>query len=58
MLYHLVAKLKAEAARIEMEAELTSQNEMREAEVKFWREQNELEIKKAKDLSDIEVIMT
>ncbi|XP_019849395.1 PREDICTED: major vault protein-like [Amphimedon queenslandica] len=50
-----LAKLKAEATRIEMEAELTCQTKMQEAEVQFLREQNELQIKRAKDLSNIEV---
>ncbi|XP_019849374.1 PREDICTED: major vault protein-like isoform X2 [Amphimedon queenslandica] len=50
-----LAKLKAEATRIEMEAELTCQTKMQEAEVQFLREQNELQIKRAKDLSKIEV---
>ncbi|XP_019849376.1 PREDICTED: major vault protein-like isoform X4 [Amphimedon queenslandica] len=53
-----LAKLKAEATRIEMEAELTCQTKMQEAEVQFLREQNELQIKRAKDLSKIEVSYT
>ncbi|XP_019849381.1 PREDICTED: major vault protein-like isoform X1 [Amphimedon queenslandica] len=50
-----LAKLKAESTRIEMEAELTCQTKMQEAEVQFLREQSELQIKRAKDLSNIEV---
>ncbi len=50
-----VAELRAEAARVENEAELSCQSQAREAEVSFIREQNQLEIAKAKELSDIEV---
>ena len=50
-----MAELKAEAVRIETEAELTSQTQAREAEIQFVREQNELEITKANELGKIEV---
>ncbi|XP_064383731.1 major vault protein-like [Halichondria panicea] len=50
-----LAELRAEAARVENEAELSCQSQAREAEVSFIREQNQLEIAKAKELSDIEV---
>jgi len=46
--------LKAEATRIEAEAELSRLKLAREAEVKFIREQNELEITKKGDLSRID----
>ncbi len=51
----LVAELKAEAARVESEADLGCQTQAREAEVTFIREQNQLEVTKAKELSNIEV---
>ena len=50
-----MAELKAEAVRIEMEAEVGSQTQAREAEIQFVREQNELEITKANELGKIEV---
>ena len=52
----LVAELKAEAARVESEADLECQTQARESEVAFIREQNQLEILKAKELSGIEVL--
>lgn len=54
-IYILVAELRAEAARIESEAELECQTQAREGEIKFIREQNGLEVAKAKELSRIEV---
>ncbi|XP_065921043.1 major vault protein-like [Dysidea avara] len=50
-----LAELKAEAAKIELDQELESQEQMQTAEVAFQREQNELEIARAKELSTIEV---
>ncbi len=50
-----MAELKAEAARVESEADLDCQAQAREAEVGFTREQNLLEVTKAKELSNIEV---
>lgn len=50
-----MAELKAEAARVESEADLDCQTQAREAEVGFVREQNQLEVTKAKELSNIEV---
>ena len=50
-----MAELKAEAARVEMEAELERQRGSREAEIKFLYEQNTLEISKARELGKIEV---
>jgi major vault protein len=49
-----IARLKAEATRIEAEAELSRLKLAREAEIKFVREQNELEISKKSDMSKIE----
>lgn len=51
----VVAELKAEAARIEHEAELECQARAREAEIQFLREQNELETGRARELGGIEV---
>lgn len=56
MCVHVVAELKAEAARVEMTTELECQKKAREAEIQFLREQNELEISKAKELGSIEVL--
>ena len=50
-----MAELKAEAVRVENEAELDCQSQARDAEVSFMKEQNQLQIAKAKELSDIEV---
>ncbi len=50
----LIARLKAEATRIEAEAELSRLKLAREAEIKFLREQNELEIEKKSEMSRIE----
>lgn len=50
-----LAELKAEAARIEMEAELDCQSKAREAEIDFVREQNDLEVTRARELCGIEV---
>ncbi len=49
-----IARLKAEATRIEAEAELSRLKLAREAEIKFVREQNELEIEKKGEMSRIE----
>ncbi len=46
--------MKAEATRIEAEAELSRLKLAREAEIKFAREQNELEIEKKGEMSRIE----
>ncbi|CAF4568049.1 unnamed protein product [Rotaria sp. Silwood1] len=48
------ARRKAEATKIESEAELARLKLVREGEIKFLREQNELEIKKKTELSQIE----
>ncbi|CAF3482212.1 unnamed protein product [Rotaria sp. Silwood1] len=48
------ARRKAEATKIESEAELARLKLVREDEIKFLREQNELEIKKKTELSQIE----
>ena len=50
-----VAELKAEATRIEMEAELECQSNARGAEINFLREQNDLEVTRARELCGIEV---
>ena len=49
-----IARLKAEATRIEAEADLSRLKLAREAEIKFLHEQNELEISKKSDMSRIE----
>lgn len=49
-----IARLKAEASRIEAEAELSRLKLAREAEIKFLRDQNELDISKKSDMSRIE----
>lgn len=46
--------MKAEASRIEAEAELSRLKLAREAEIKFLQEQNELEISKKSEMSRIE----
>ena len=53
--YCVVAELKAEAARIETNAELDCQTRAREAEIQFLKEQNELETSRARELGNIEV---
>ena len=53
-LFSSIARLKAEATRIEAEAELSRLRLSREAEMKFLREQNELEIDKRSQMSQIE----
>ncbi|CAI8049163.1 Major vault protein [Geodia barretti] len=50
-----LAELKAEAARIETNAELDCQTRAREAEIQFLKEQNELETSRARELGNIEV---
>jgi major vault protein len=50
-----LAELKAEAIRIETNADLECQQNAREAEIQFLREQNDLEISKARELGLIEV---
>lgn len=50
-----MAELRAEAARIESEAELDCQIQAREAEISFLREQNDLHVSKAKALGEVEV---
>ena len=57
VLLSAVAELKAEAVRVESEAELDCQTNAREGEIAFVREQNDLEIHKAKSLSNIEVCL-
>ena len=54
ILFLCIARLKAEATRIEAEAELSRLKLAREAEIKFLREQTELEISKKSDMSRIE----
>ncbi len=49
-----IARLKAQANRIEADAELARLKLAREAEIKFVREQNELEINKKSEMSRIE----
>jgi len=48
------AKLKAEAARIEAEAELERLKSARDAEIMFLAEQNRLEISRAEQMAQIE----
>ncbi len=50
-----MAELKAQAAEIESEAELSCQTAARMAEIAFLKEQNQLEVNKATALSAIEV---
>ena len=54
MNFSFQARLKAEATRIEAEAELSRLKLAREAEIKFLREQNELEISRKSEMSRIE----
>ena len=54
-LYSAVAELKAKAAEIESETELSCQTEARKAEIEFLQEQNELVVARAKSLSAIDV---
>ncbi len=53
-IFFLIARLKAQATKIEAEAELSRLKLAREAEIKFLREQNELEINKKSEMSTIE----
>jgi len=49
-----VAKLNAEAAEVELNAELQSQEMEREGEIEHQKQLNELELQKAKELAEIE----
>jgi len=50
-----VAELKAKAAEIESETELSCQTAARDAEITFLQEQNQLEVARAKAMSSIQV---